>query len=595
MQFDVSRMRDFEYYSKNLLKIQTGVGLVPFDFRTRYVQTQINKEWEKCLKAGEPIRFIVLKARRHGVSTYVQARMFHGCHTQSHRQAITIAADDDGCGYIHNMSQIYYEYLPDKLKPATKQKNVQRMVFDYPKTRIQKEGGKNYGLKSSLKTVSCTNKAGLGTGNHFIHFSEYAMYRDAEGVRKGVIPTAFNEPGTFVVIESTANGMSGHGGPFYEEWQRAKAGKSVFKPLFYSWLQHEGYTKNFRSKAEREELLDTLDSEERELQDRDKATLEQLNWRRFQISFLGEHGGDAKSGLENFQEQYPSDDREAFIVSGRSVFSRPILKLYYDQCTDEIERYTPYNGTMRKDPDGDAKVWKHPVKGKEYVMAIDPASGEPGATDYAGIEVFEVGDINKNDWGEQCLEWHGKCDADELAKIACIIGYRYNTALAAPEIFGYGHAVLGAMMRNDYPNILRRTQVDAIAKTYLKKYGWNTNPTTKPSMLTLGRYVVNNKMIKIHSKELVMEMITFVRDEGGSGASAYGRGKDDLVMTFLIVLKAIEQEYADNDMSKAGVDPPNSEAELINKDGTKKDKLYYDTFWDEHPSGDDDTPNWQDL
>ncbi len=250
MKFDLSKMNEFLYYSKMLLKIQTGTGLAPFDFGNRYVQKRIDYEWESCVRKGEPVRFIILKARRHGVSTYVQARMFHGCHTQSHRQAITIAADDEGCGYIHNMSQVFYEYLPPELKPATKQKNIHRMVFDYPKTRIQKEGG-NYGLKSSLKTVSCTNKAGLGTGNHFIHFSEYAMYRDADGVRKAVIPTAFNEPGTFVVIESTANGMTGHGEAFYTEWKLAKEGKSVFKPLFYSWMQHEGYRRSFSHEAEK--------------------------------------------------------------------------------------------------------------------------------------------------------------------------------------------------------------------------------------------------------------------------------------------------------------------------------------------------------
>jgi len=594
MKFDLSRMRDFHYYSSMLLKIQTGKGLERFDFKSRYVQRQIDAEWERCVKRGEPVRLICLKARRHGVSTYVQGRMFHGCHTQSHRQAITIAADDDGCGYIHQMSQTFYEYLPEGLKPATKLKNVQKMVFDYPKTKIMAEGGVNYGLKSSIKTVSCTNKAGLGTGNHFIHFSEYAMYRDAEGVRKGVIPTAFNEPGTFVVIESTANGMTGHGGPFYEEWQRAKAGKSVFKPLFYSWLQHEGYVKPFINKEERTEFRDTMDLEERELQERHKATYEQLNWRRFQISFLGEHGGDSKSGLENFHEQYPSDDREAFIVSGKSVFSRTVLKLYYDQCSDELARFTVYNGTLRKDHDGDCRLWKYPEKGKEYAMAIDAASGEPGATDNACIQVFEVGNTEKNEWGEQCCEWHGKCDADELAKIAQVIGKFYNYALAAPEIFGYGHAVLGAMIRNDYPNILRRTQLDAITKTYLNKYGWNTNPSTKPSMLTLGRYVVNNKMVIIHSRELVMEMIMFVRDSGGSGAAAYGNGKDDRVMSFLIVLKAIEQEYADNDMSKAGVQQPVGEKEKI-PEGGKKDKLLYDTYWDEHPSGNSETKNWQDL
>jgi len=423
------------------------------------------------------------------------------------------------------------------------------------------------------------------------------MYRDAEGVRKGVMPTAFDEPGTFVIIESTANGMTGNGEAFYTEWRRAKEGKSIFKPLFYSWLQHEDYVKPRRGTMPnivREKILDTLDSEEQELMDKHGATLEQLWWRRDQISALGEHGGDSKSGTENFHEQYPTTDDEAFIVSGRTVFSRPILKLYKNQVKEPIAKFDIVEGRMRKSSEGLLWIWKYPEKGKDYVGAIDPASGEPGATDFGCVEIFKVGNVQKLDYGEQCAEWHGKVDADELATIAMIIGKFYNTALLAPEIFGYGHAVLGALNRNDYPNILRRTQLDAITKTYVNKLGWNTNPSTKPSMLTLGRYIVNNKMIRIYSEPLVNEMIMFVREAGGSGASAYGRGKDDRVMAFLIVLKAIEQEYADTDMENVGVDKPKTEAEMI-KGGDKHDKLHYDDFWDKHPDGKVDSKNWQDL
>jgi hypothetical protein len=328
--------------------------------------------------------------------------------------------------------------------------------------------------------------------------------------------------------------------------------------------------------------------------DRHGATLEQLWWRRDQISALGEHGGDSKSGTENFHEQYPTTDDEAFIVSGRTVFSRPILKLYKNQVQEPIAKFDIVEGRMRKSSEGLLWIWKYPEQGKDYVGAIDPASGEPGATDFGCVEMFRVGDVQKLDYGEQCAEWHGKVDADELATIAMIIGKFYNTALLAPEIFGYGHAVLGALNRNDYPNILRRVQLDAITKTYVNKLGWNTNPSTKPSMLTLGRYIVNNKMIRIYSEPLVNEMIMFVREAGGSGASAYGRGKDDRVMAFLIVLKAIEQEFADTDMGNVGVDKPKTEYES-NDEHYKKDKLHYDDFWDKHPNGKVDTKNWQDL
>lgn len=289
LQIDLAKLTDYDYYSRHLLRIQGAYGLTRFDYTSRYVQKKINDRWNELEKQGKPVQLIILKARRHGVSTYVQSRMFHGCHTKSHMQGITIAADDEGSEYLHGMSQIFYEYLPSELKPQTKYKSKSRLVFDLPKTTLDKLGGVNIGLKSTMKTVSCTNKAGLGTGNHFIHFSEYGMYRDAEGVRKALIPTAFNVPGTFVVIESTANGLVGEGAAFYEEWQKAKQGLSPFEPLFFSWLEHEDYRMPLQ--VSEAEFIDSMDDEEKELRDKNNATYEQLQWRRNQIGLLGSVAG----------------------------------------------------------------------------------------------------------------------------------------------------------------------------------------------------------------------------------------------------------------------------------------------------------------
>lgn len=572
LRFNASRMKDYEFYSKNLLKIRTGKGLVPFDYHNRFVQKKINEKWNELDSQGLPVMLIVLKARRHGVSTYVQSRMFHGCHTNSHRQGITIAADDEGCKYLHDMSHVYFEYLPEPLKPEIKRKSVQELVFDLPKAKMDKYGP--IGLKSAMRVVSCNEKAGLGTGNHYIHFSEYAMYRDADRVRKAVVPTAFQEPGTFVVIESTANGMVGPGEPFYTEWQNAKQGKSVFTPLFYSWLDHEDYIRPRIGKITKEDyskIRDTLDDEEKWLLEELNASYEQLNWRRHQIEFVG---GD----IENFHEQYPCTDDEAFIVSGNSVFDRKKLKEYKNAAQNQrpiwIGRITD---KLREDWDGDLKIWNKPIKGEHYVVSIDPASGEPGATDFGCMQVFRVLNRKEGLVGEQVAEWHGKIEAEKLGYMSTILGRYYNEALLAPEVFGFGHAVLGAINREDYANILRRTTMDSITMQRTNRLGWVTSATTKPQMLTFGRFCVNGSMVVLKSEALVDEMIIFVRDEGGSGASAYGRGKDDRVMAFLVALQAIDQEFNDGTGSESGVlDPPIDKGERHIR---LVDKLQEDDFW----------------
>jgi len=587
LRIDLSKLTTYDYYSKNLLMIQGASGLMHFDYESRFVQKKINEKWTELEKLGKPVQLIILKARRHGVSTYVQSRMFHGCHTKSHMQGITIACDDEGCEYIHGMSQIFYEYLPQELKPQTKYKSKSRLVFDLPKTTLDKLGGVNIGLKSTMKTVSCNNKAGLGTGNHYIHFSEYAMYRDAEGVRKALIPTAFNAPGTFVIIESTANGIVGHGAAFYEEWQKAKQGLSPFLPLFFSWLEHEDYRMELPISLP--DFIASLDAEEKELHDKYNASYEQLQWRRNQIGMLGSVEGGDKSGLENFHEQYPTTDDEAFIVSGRNVFDRTRLKTYKDNCLEHKWRGTLYGGKFNRDSTGELKIWEWPIQNEIYVIGIDPSSGEPGATDFGCMQVFRVGDRRKGIWGIQVAEWHGKVDSAILGEYAVTLGKMFFNALLVPEIYGYGTAVMASIFKNGYWNVYKRRQKGTLALTG-NVYGWHTDMTSKKTLTTLGRHIINQGYVWLNSEALVDEMMIFVRDATSERMSAYGRGKDDRVMAFLISMQAIDDEYGDSAIESIGIVQPKSESLK-----TIKDPMLYDDFWDKNPRGKKRISGWENL
>jgi hypothetical protein len=351
--------------------------------------------------------------------------------------------------------------------------------------------------------------------------------------------------------------------------------------MFFSWLNHEEYSIPFFNEDEREEILDTINEEEEELMDKLNASLEQLNWRRQQIQFIGEGMDESdglKSGLDNFHEQYPSTDDEAFIVSGNPIFNRTKLREYKLNCKDPISIYNVNSETFGKDSSGKLKIWEFPIKGAKYVLSADAASGEPGATDYACMEIFRVPDNNSGSAGAQCAEWHDRVEPEVLAEYSIIVAKFYNNAVIAPEVFGYGHAVLNRLQKLDYWNIIKRTQFDAITQVSKTKLGWKTDATTKPTLLTYGRYCVNHGLVTIYSESLIDEMMIFVRDKkGGQGASAYGRGKDDRVMTFLINIKCIELEYLGRNMTNKGVIAPAGDRPNIS---TGKDPLFYDDFWD---------------
>jgi len=572
-KIDITRLNDFDYYSHNLLYIQAGEGLIPFDYNNRFVQVQINKKWVSYENQGKPVRFIVLKARRHGVSTLIQAHMFHRCHTRSHRQAITMAADDEGASYIHDMSHIFYDYLPEPLKPQTRYRSRKSLTFDIPKSMASKKGVVGtMGLKSRMRTVPSHERAGLSTGSHYIHFSEYSHYRNAEDIRKAVIPTAFQVKDAFVIIESTANGMVGVGEAFYEEWSKAVRGDSTFTPLFFSWLDHEDYTEKFPSPDHKTKFIEKIQDDEMELIRDHNATYEQLYWRRNQIRFLGgriSDRGAALNDFEAFHEQYPTTPEEAFIVSGLPVFDRAVLRTMFINCKEHMWLGDIEGSRLLENSMGHLRIWEKPVKGAVYVISIDPSSGEPGATDYGCIQVLKVGAPSSGMVANQVAEWHGKMSPEVLGQYGVMLAKLYNNGLFCPEMCGYGHATLVEAQRLDYWNIYKRRTLDTVRQTSTTKLGWSTTVATKPVLLSFGRLCINGRLVKINSKELLKEMMIFVRDEG-SGAAAYGSGKDDRVMSYLIGLKIINLEYGIDDLSNTGIsDPPKFERRI-------KDNLKYD-------------------
>jgi hypothetical protein len=330
--------------------------------------------------------------------------------------------------------------------------------------------------------------------------------------------------------------------------------------------------------VEKENLLDTMDEDEKELQERHQATLEQLNWRRNQITFLGAGmaGESEKSGLENFHEQYPTTDDEAFIVSGNNVFDRAVLKQYKRACRkpEFVGDYTL--GKLIPDSIGKLRIWEHPIPGEKYVAGIDPASGEPGSTDFGGIEILRVLDRREGAVALQAAEWHGRLDPKVLGYLAVDLGVLYNKALLVPEAFGYGHAVIDAILDRDYWDVIKRKVMDAMSRVAKDKYGWKTDPTSKPSMLALGRYCINNQLIILNSEYLVDEMMIYIRDAYGPGANAYGRGKDDLVMAFLIAICGLEQEYGEQHIYSKGITQPTPE--IAKPEGNRRDRLHYDDF-----------------
>ena len=301
---------DYEYYAPRTLKIKTKQGKLA-KFNLNPMQRKINDVADRMRAEGRPVRIIALKARQIGVSTWAEGRIFHSTAMNELTSSLIVAHKEDASTNLFNMSKLFYEEMPAGLRPMKKASNAKELIFENP-TPDTRAKQANPGLRSKIKIDTAQN---LGAGRsetvHNLHVSELAFWSNAEVVMTGLMQAVPDDPGTMVIVESTANGLGGY---FYELWQAATAGLNEFEPVFIAWFENPEYSREFKDEEAKRRLEDSLDETERHLRDTFGVTLEQLYWRRWCIA------NNLNGDVEAFKQEYPSIPEEAFLTSGTPVY-----------------------------------------------------------------------------------------------------------------------------------------------------------------------------------------------------------------------------------------------------------------------------------
>ena len=107
---------DVQAYCENLLWIRDKKGrMVPFIWNP--VQERLHEKLEREAQAGRTRR-LILKYRRPGISTYMQARNFFLTANHESQQAVTLAHDYPSTEKIFGISLLFYNKLPDWARPT---------------------------------------------------------------------------------------------------------------------------------------------------------------------------------------------------------------------------------------------------------------------------------------------------------------------------------------------------------------------------------------------------------------------------------------------------------------------------------------------
>lgn len=507
------------FYAQTFLFILTkSTALIPFKFN--YYQDEISAAVQEMEDRGEPVRLIILKCRQVGGSTWGVAYLFFKAVTGVFKRCVVIAHDQDSTNNLFNMAKRFYDYLDEKIKPMKRYSNEKALVFENPNDEDRRN---NPGLRSAIVVENANNmNAGRGSTVQHLHCSEFAFWKKAGTVKGGLFQSVPFMKDTSIVIESTANGVSGDGQEFYEMCMAAMKGESQFKFIFCKW------TKNPEYEMKPQDGFTPTEHEKELIKLHPELTPRKLAWRRYKIE--NEMGKTLMAPEDQFKQEYPLTPEEAFISSGRPVFNMERINADIERARSiSIERGQIVGGKFSPDSRGNFRIFKRENPPHRYAIGADVAEGlEQG--DYSTMTV-----LNKD--LEQVASYHGHINPDLFGGEMIKMGALYNNALLAPEVNNHGLTTLTHITNNLYPNIYMRKVLDERTSEYTDKAGWRTDIKTKVLMLDEFAAAYRDRHVKINDIELLQEMATLSLNPDGS-VNLNGK---DRVVSMCIAIQAAKQ------------------------------------------------------
>jgi hypothetical protein len=279
-------IRDLTKFAPNFFTIRTKSGaLRPFEFNI--AQHYVHNRFEAQLKESGKVRALVLKGRQQGISTLIQARFFHKVITTRGKKAFILTHEAEATKNLFEMTKRYYDQLPEGLCPKADKSSAKELRFSH--------------FDSGYSVGTAGNKgAGRSQTLQLFHGSEVGFWPNTDEHATGVLQAISSEPGTEIILESTANGIGNY---FHKMWQAAISGQSDYQAIFVPWYwqpEYREFKSGFKLNEEEQVIFNCYEG--------DGLTKEHLQWRRIKIN----SSGDIEHGLGQFQQEYPFNAEEAF-------------------------------------------------------------------------------------------------------------------------------------------------------------------------------------------------------------------------------------------------------------------------------------------
>lgn len=433
---------------------------------------------------------LILKSRKPGVSSLILAFWLTACITEENTRAVVISHEREAT-----------ERLLDRVKFYLNNMSIRPKLSSESRTELR------FTETNSSFWIGTAGQRAFGRGDDIthLHCSEYDWWEGPEildGVLEACVPEAWR------CIETTANGYNS---PFHQKWKTPK----LWKKHFFGW--HEDLT-NILGPVPKDF---SLTSEEKKLMEKYNLTIPQLYWRRNKI--------DTMHDSRKFPQEYPIDEMEAFLLSGKCRFDSNRLRIYSENVKSPIAcgYLVREKGYLKFIPDenGPLKIWEKPKEYTVYTLGADVAEGL-GLNKCAGV-VYSPDrrivatlreDITPNEFGREL----------------CKLGEYYNWAYILVERNNCGLATLVVLQDvEEYPNLHFHTHIDRANNKQTEKVGFLTNEDTRTTILSFLNDVLKDGSWGCYSTEVLIEMMGFIINKHGK-AEAQSGGTDDMVMAAAI-------------------------------------------------------------
>ncbi len=508
-------------YAPRALKIITMQGqLVPLDFN--YPQKIVHDCLEDQREAGFPMRAIILKARREGVSTYVSGRFFREINRKSNRFACVASADIDATIKVFKMITLFQDEIPEDIKRETVYMSRKKDIV-YAKPH----------RSEYLCQTAGTDVLGRGGLTHYLHCTEVAFWSQAKKQLGGAMQEVPDDPETIIILESTANGT---GGAFYDIYLQAvdrwKQTKSLdgFIPIFLPWTLLPAYSRPVPAGWR-------PDAEEKEVQSQHSLSDEQLYWRHWAIE------NKCQGDLSLFKQEYPITWQEAFQASGSPVFIKRIIDYQKKFLRNDI-RYGLFDhrdGSFIENKGGSRYGWQYlDVPGsEEHVIGVDTREHKlsdegdiKSERDFDGVVVLGRG-------GSRRLVkavLHCKMGQKELGLQVLGAAKHFNNAWVVPEI-PMGMMVVQVLADAGYPNLYHR-QVKEFSYNPEdgEDIGFRTTAVTRHYLVNDMISCLRGDMVLVQFSDIVDQMEVFAYDKLGRPRHMAGR-HDDLMFGLSLAIQ----------------------------------------------------------